>query len=47
MRSIVWGDTDLDAISFDDFNPMLFHPTGEYAPDDDLVIAFYLHGPTP
>ena len=46
MWGIVWGDADLDAISLDDFNPVFLHPPGEYAPDDDLVITLYLHGPT-
>ena len=46
MGGIVGGDTDLDPISFDDLDPVLFHPPGENASDDDLIIAFYFHGAT-
>ena len=46
MGGIVRGDADLNPISFDDLDPVLFHPPGEHTPDDDLIIAFYFHGPT-
>jgi hypothetical protein len=36
----------MDAITFYDLNPMLFHPAGKDASDNDLIIAFYLHSPT-
>ena len=46
MGGIVGGDTDLDPISFDDLDPVLFHPPWENTSDDDLIVAFYFHGAT-
>ena len=42
---IIWGDAYLDAITFDDLDPMFFHPAGKNTSDNDLIIAFYFHGP--
>lgn len=44
MGGVIWGDADLDAITFYDLDPVLFHPTGKNTSDRDLIVAFYFHG---
>ena len=45
VRGVIWGDADLNTITFYDLNPVLFHAAGKNTSDNDLIIAFYFHGP--
>jgi hypothetical protein len=45
MCGIIWGDTNLDAITFYYLDPVFFHSAGKNTSYNDLIIAFYFHRP--
>ena len=46
VGGIIGGNAHLDAIPDHHFDPMLFHSSRKYAPNNDVVVTLDFHGAT-
>jgi len=47
MGCVVRRDTHLNFVSNHDLDPVLFHPSGKYTPDDHTIFALDFHAAAP